>query len=198
MKKFLFISAVLIIFSTLATAQEGGYIRKGMSRLSGAAAFSWNHQSLDETNGGASHIDSKTLQFSLSPSYSRLITNNLELGGVFSFMYNKYDTEFSFPDNSIKNSSYYLSIGVGPAVRYFFTADNMVPFVGVSYLFSYSGQQGVGSKETMTNLNMGAGLDYFISDNTAIEPSITYAFYWYESGTMNRLNIGVGINYFIK
>lgn len=190
MKKFLFISAALIIFSTLAAAQEG-YIRQGMSRLSGAATFSWNHESQHE-------VSNNQYWFSLTPSYSYLITNNFELGGVFNLLYRRETTEFSYSSTTINYSSDYLSIGVGPAARYYFTTDNLVPFLGASYIYSSNGQQGRDEKQTMTNLNMGGGLDYFISENTALEPSITYSIYWYKDVTINQLNIGVGINYFIK
>lgn len=188
MKKFLSLFSLIVIFSSLLTAQ--GRIDKGMYRLSGAAAFSWYHQSED-------YYTYNRYQFSLSPSFSYLITKNFELGGVFNLTYFNETQDLDRNFGARKFSEDYSSIGLGPQMRYYFTTENLIPFISLSLLYSSAGQQG-GTKMEITNLNLGGGMDYFFSESVALEPFITYSLFWNRGQNMSQLSIGTGINYFIR
>lgn len=188
MKKFLSLFTLIVVFSSLLTAQ--GRIDKGMYRLSGATSFSWFHQSEDDNTYNR-------YQFNLSPSFSYLITENFELGGVLNLMYFNETQEIDHNSFNRKISDNYTSIGLGPQMRYYFTTDNLIPFISLSLLYSSAGWNG-STKTEMTNLNLGGGLDYFFSERVALEPFINYSLLWQKSHSMSQLSIGTGINYFIR
>jgi hypothetical protein len=138
----------------------------------------------------------------LNPQIGYFIFDNLSLNLTMDFSY-----ESSGVDIDGLNTTKY---GIGPSVRYYFDLNKIKPFISFGYSFtkkiesnessiSYPGQQ----------ISIIGGIDYFITNNIAIETNISYRIVVAKEPTYpidgehtayrsyNTLLIGVGINIFL-
>lgn len=106
--------------------------------------------------------------------------------------------------NSIGDFSY-NSYGIGPAVRYYFDAEKLKPFLGASYSYLKFTESNSDDETTHTEFKLTCGADYFVSDGFALEVSLNYSFINYDlpsnlydnNNSVKKFVIGIGVNYFI-
>ncbi|CAM4147963.1 MULTISPECIES: outer membrane beta-barrel protein [Flavobacterium] len=152
MKK-LVLSAVAVFAFTFANAQEGegAGFSKGDVFISGSVGF-------DSTKQG----DAKSNEFTFSPAAGYFLTENIAAGVRLNIVSGEETTETT-----------YSEFGADVFGRYYFTPASK---------FSVFGELAVGfgneKRETVTNIetkytsfgvNAGVGVNYFLSDNFAIE-----------------------------
>lgn len=98
------------------------------------------------------------------------------------------------------------NFGIGPAIRYYFEADKLKPFLGMSFIYGESSQSNFDEKTTRTEWKFSAGADFFVTNNFALEGSLNYilknykypsGIYWRSNQKIKEFNIAVGVNYFI-
>lgn len=185
----LFISIILFSLCSISPAQE--QTSKGVYRLSGNVGFSYKSENYREWNH-------KSFNLSISPGYSLFAADNFELGLQLSYSYHYGTISYfdPYPNREDTHQSYDLSIS--PAVRYYFPMEKLLPFIGAKISFS-SNLHMPFIKSFITGLaSLSCGMDFFISKNIALEPTLNYDFHFYKDGqSFNEISLGAGINYFI-
>lgn len=182
MKKLLFVFIVCNCVLNFAYADSP--IEKDTYSLSGSISYSES----DNSSFGRSK------DLFVYPGFLYFISPNLGIGGRLQYWH------------SSDNTFNYKSYGVAPAIRYYFTQNNSMPFIELSY--GYEKSKSSSSSNTSRGHSKSAGiifgLDYFLSRNVALEPSIAYRHYRYDSDSgssitreNNTLTMGIGINVFI-
>ena len=171
---------ILIILPTTFYAQSS--VQKGTYTFNGSISIS--SQSFDN------EYDSKTI-VSFNPQYGCFLLDNLYTALSFKLEYDSFD---------------YLSviqIGLGPSLRYYFMDNNLNPYIGVSYikLLHIPGK----NDDLSSELRLTSGINYFVTNNFALETSVNYSFLnnsrsyknLVKLSLSNIFQIGIGINYFI-
>jgi len=158
MKKLLFTAAIAVLGFTSVNAQEdtttGGFA-KGDVFVTGAVTF-----------GSESTDDVKASRFEFAPQVGYFVSENIAVGLRAGFVSEKAENGSV---DTVDNSGF----GVGAFGRYYFTPANQ---------FSLFAQLGV-DYESMDNkladvqtgefgVNLGAGLNYFVSSNFSIEAGV--------------------------
>ena len=172
MKKF-FILLAVCLFSANAFSQ----VEQGQIRIGGSS-------NLDFTNLKSKGADYSTNDFSLNVDGGYFFMDNLSA-----------DVEllFSLTKDSDEDESE-TSFGVGLGVRYYLPVN---VFVGAGFdLISYKVW---GESVTGTGVKIKAGYAAFLSDNIALEPSISYRLGLSdeEKGTQfNGLSVNIGLSVF--
>ncbi|MCX6152398.1 MAG: DUF3575 domain-containing protein [Ignavibacteriales bacterium] len=188
-------SILFILLSVYFYAQTP--VSKGVYSLSGSLSYSsisvqWQ-----------SYEDTET-RFNLNPGADYFIIANLSLG--LSINYNR----------SSFNDFWEYSIGAGPAIKYYFSVEKVIPFVGAFYNYtainkanSYRYGPDVERKVYKVHTNVFsffAGIEYFLGRNVALEPKVTYTIYkekedagtYYPLVTTTKIfAVGIGISVFI-
>ncbi|MGE5621362.1 MAG: hypothetical protein ACM3U0_02180 [archaeon] len=189
----IFFCTLIFCFAALSgfsNAQEYT-INKGLYRISGTVGLSYDKQHEEDSDFSYTMFNAY-----ISPGFSYLFTDNLELGINLSYQYIQQKVEE--PDLRWNRETFYSTVMAGVAARYYFTNSGIIPFVHSSFLYSAEGFQG-SRKTELKILNVGGGINYFLSNSVAVEPTINYRFvFGYKDVSVSQLTIGAGINYFIR
>ncbi len=173
--------SVLICSITYAQSPIG----KGTLTFGGNISFS--NQSFDK-------ISNNMTVFTFNPQLGYFFVDNF-----YSALSINYDY------NSI-NGSTSNQLGVGPAIRYYFSLEKIKPFLGLGFTYYEQSNGGGQNKLTTTEIKFSGGVDYFVTEYFALETSINYSFINYNLPSSFYLNntdqsklfqLAVGVNYFI-
>lgn len=179
MKKLIAIS--FFVFVTNIFPQSA--LSKGSYTLGGNVGFS--STSMDGSSESQSY-------FYFNPSCGYFFIDNFYTG-----------LSLSYTHTSLGNATN-NALGIGPSIRYYFSAEKLNPFLGLSY--TYNKTTNGNYDYTNTNFMLSGGADYFVNSYFAIEGSINYSFINYKypqgyyinneaKGTI--FNLGFGVKYFI-
>jgi hypothetical protein len=80
--------------------------------------------------------------------------------------------------------------------RYYYSLEDLALFVGPSGGWGWSKTRGSFSSLRPTYMIEG-GLDYFIANTAALEPSVSYSSTEISEATITAVSFGVGVKYFI-
>ncbi|NHN25215.1 porin family protein [Flavobacterium jejuense] len=163
MKKLLFAAAAVFAFS-FANAQEestdGGF-SQGDVFVSGAFTF-----------GSEKTGDFKVNTFEVAPKVGYFVTENIAAGLMLGYASNKVDVGSADATNS--------GFGVGAFGRYYFTPANKFSlfaelganYMGYSYEFDPEDFTASDADVKEFGVNLGAGINYFVSSNFSIEAGV--------------------------
>lgn len=183
--KFMLISVILFL-SVSILAQSP--IAKGTINLNGSLSFS--SQSYEEGN------DNRNI-LTLNPQIGYFFFDNISFGLLLS--YNRISL------GSFSNTNW----GIGPSIRYYFEVEKVKPFVSIGYLYTETLNSSNDDKWKGNQFSFTGGIDYFITNNVALESSISYSInndklpesykglYNSLDQKSNTFQVGVGINFFI-
>ena len=185
MKKIILLAIVLVVFIGQSTvwAQEKGQIRAGVGITLGTES------AIDADTGepklgfgiviGGDYFVTDVI--SIAPSYSFFFKSKVDLGGG--------------QEVSIKASSFDID------GKYYFVKSgvNIYGLVGISFAFAKAsatidfgaGPQTVSFTENQVGVNLGAGLDYYLSDKVYLNGQVKYTINGLEQ---LAINLGVGFN----
>jgi len=187
------LSVVFIVLISLFVSSNyfaQGKIMHGMYKIGGNVGFS-------STSSENDYEKETSLSVSISPTFSYLLTNNLEVGGNLGYNYSESKYE---PKNTQYGAHSYTyisrSYGIGPMVRYYFPAGSFFPFIGGSFRYYTNKLSGDNKSETRV-YSVFIGAEFFISSSVAVEPLIQYSIANYGQQDHKGISVGVGINYFI-
>jgi len=191
MKK-LFIVFSFIIFFTMSQlilfGQEA--LNAGSFSIAGSLQYSSNSSS---DNFNHSFQDN---YFTFSPQFVVFVADHFSIGGIINY-------NSSSQSINSNNTSDMSNLSFGPSFRYYFYVKEFVPFVETSFSINLPDLQNSGSN-SIYGVNIKGGIDYFLSNSVAVEPSFSYSYSadnLFESGsnglTTNEFAIDIGINYFI-
>jgi hypothetical protein len=174
-------------------------LKKGVYNLSGSISYSYSKSTSSSNepyyNSGTANI--KETYISMTPSFSYFIMNNLSIGGSISYYY--AETEYSLSNTTNPSLVFPKSIsrnfGIGPSIRYYFSGNIIVPFLGISEFYS----KNINSKQEGNIFTAVGGINYFLSNSVALEPFLSYSLSTYNKPNQNTntFSIGFRINYFI-
>jgi hypothetical protein len=179
--KVLFIVILFLITNSFLFSQEA--LKKGIYSLGGEISFSYSKNTFQNETA-------EQTNFSLAPSLNYFVIDNLLIGGIILFQYS--ESKFSF--NSFDRKYINRQIGIGPAIRYYFSASNINPFIGggINYFTE------IGDDFYIMEYKVTAGLNLFLSKSAAIEPYLAYSITTVDSDQdVNRFVLGIRMNYFI-
>jgi len=169
--------ALTLLLSLSIFAQD--QIKKGTYALGGSVGF---FSTVSHQNG--SDIDETDFVF--SPNISYFFINNLELA-----LSPYYGTSSS-------SGFSHKSLGIGMGFRYYFSAKNISPFLGANVESNWSALNGSSYSSPNSSGTLEGGLEVFISNSAAVEPTVTYfSERLGDQFTVSGFRIGVGIKYFI-
>jgi hypothetical protein len=193
--KYIFLCCAIIILGSMAFAQE--QFQKGVYALGGSINYS---SSTYKTPSSYSTYDRTA--FSVMPTLSYFVANQLELSFGPGYLYSKY----SFPGEDDKETALALSLGLNYYIplgkeALFLGAGGQVSWTKYSYAYSapYSNPNydPSFSPPTSTYYFVG-GAEIFIAQTASIEPSIKYARTRYnENVSQHGFIFGIGFKYFI-
>jgi hypothetical protein len=116
----------------------------------------------------------KAFEVSFSPMGAIFVIDNLAVGAMLPMSVTRYKYE-----SDAKNV--YSQILFAPVARYYFLSDMIRPFGQLAFGGGVSGSKYVDSdgdsdrtNDLITLLNVGGGAAFFISDNVAIDATLTY------------------------
>ena len=188
MKRLYLVFAMTLLVHFLAFGQS--LLEQGTFSINGNISFTSYYEKNSENNSTV---------FIFNPSFDYFLIDNLSIGLTLNFR-NTSLGEYS-------NSNW----GIGPSLRYYFNAGKSIkPFTGVGY--SYATENATYSMEDFkyNNIILNAGVDYFLTDNVALETIISYTFinlklpndyrtYYQELDvTRKSLSVGLGVNIFLR
>ena len=197
MKSLFFSFLVFILCSQILNAQN--YFNKGTYNISGS--ISYMSSSIEYYSGTVNDE-----RFTFAPIGSYFLFDKLSTG--VEIEYNYYNTsELDF----LVYPKYHNTLSLGPIIRYYLLNKRLSPFAEIGYSFiindlDYTAED---IKQKGYNVQVGLGINYFFTDNFAIEPSASYEYQStkrmfvvegnYEKKYMNKKNILIEIklNYFI-
>jgi len=181
--KFIQLPVVLIFLSIYTLSYGQSVLDKGNYQLGGSVTY-------DRGKSNNAYFHDKYTDIQLSPEYSYFVMDNLLIGGLISFDYNKY--EWTYPDHYLSRSK---SLGIGPLVKYYFRTDNLIPFISASATYN----KYLDEDEHGYNLNFSTGLDFFIAKSLALEPFISYSTsnYYKPDSDSKQFSFGLRLSYFI-
>ncbi len=189
MKNLSVLSIVLIILFANSTYFAQGKIAHGMYKIGGNVGFSSSSYEND-------YYKETTSNIYFTPSFSYLITDNLELGGNIGFQY--YEDKSEPKNTQYGHTQKYISrqYGIGPLVRYYFQGGKFFPFIGASFRYSTNKLSGDNKSESRY-YSIFIGSEFFLSASVAVEPLIQYSITNYGQEDYKTISFGAGINYFI-
>ena len=195
--KVFFLVIFSLFYNSLLFPQDA--LKKGIYNLSGSISYSYSKSTSSSNepyyNSGIANI--KETYISMTPSFSYFIMNNLSIGGSISYYY--AETEYSLSNTTNPSLVFPKSIsrnfGIGPSIRYYFSGNIIVPFLGISDFYS----KNINSKQEGNIFTAVGGINYFLSNSVALEPFLSYSLSTYNKPNQNTntFSIGFRINYFI-
>lgn len=183
MKK-LIVVLFAFIFSVSISAQSP--ISKGSFTVGGSISYSSETFEKQDTDYSI---------FRFNPQFGYFFVDNFYT--AISITYNNYSWGKYSTDQ----------VGLGPAIRYYFDAEKLKPFIGVAYGYLKQTDEGDDDDDKITSSEwrLTAGADYFITESFALEASLNYSFinydypdvYYNNDRKSKMFQVGVGVNYFI-
>jgi hypothetical protein len=171
---------IYIIGLTDIYGQEA--LNKGVFSLAGTIEYS-SFSSSDNYSSYNSHL------FYFDPQFVYFVGDHTSLGITLNYINN-----FSGSTSS--------SLSVGPAFRYYFYVEEFIPFLELSATLGSPNLESNSGFEA--GISIKGGLDYFLSNSVALEPSISYdhtsftpSGNSYSATITNVFEVGIGVNYFI-
>ncbi|MGD1046542.1 MAG: outer membrane beta-barrel protein [Bacteroidota bacterium] len=184
----LFVVCIVTLFLSNAFAQE--QIKQHVYTLGGSVYYASSTEKSD-----AYESDGSTYLF--MPGVSYFIVDQCELSlsiGYIHSVSNNSSSLYNLSSSESKTTS--LDLGLG--IRYYFPAGNIAPFIGASGGTGWTSFQSQSFSTPQTNFRVTGGLEIFISQSAAIEPTINYDSYHYNDQTSSHgIQIGLGVKYFI-
>jgi outer membrane protein W len=164
--------------------------------LTGKGTFSING-TISFTSTSQENVDNNTSVLILNPGVDYFIIDNFSLGLALSIQ------DISYGSSS--NTTW----GVGPSARYYLNEEKAKPFLLIAYSYAKQNSSGSNNDITQNNIQLGVGMDYFISDNVAVESLVSYTFinikypavysyYSIQETKAKALAIGIGLNVFLR
>ncbi len=175
-KMFLLFLFIVFCFVVRPAAFGQTALSKGSYSLAGSIQYT--SSSLSD-----SYSSSNVGTLSITPQFTYFVANHFSLGGFVEYY------------NSTPNISYG---SFGPVLRYYFYVKDVNPFLEGSFNIL------IGSDFTNVGFGLKAGIEYFLSESVAVEPSIAYDYSTNSLSTdinypttTTTITFGMGINYFI-
>ncbi|MGE5498484.1 MAG: hypothetical protein ACM3Q2_10455 [Syntrophothermus sp.] len=192
MKAFLLNLLLLLVFTSSILFSQESPTSKGVYRLYGSISGSYT-----KTKEGVSEIqmhEVKMLDLTFSPGASYLVSDNFELGLQISYYhYNRSYTGGYLKEFSINNHYFFI----GPNFRVYLPVKEVYPFFGGVLSFGIPSKYGdLINNFDLNNIQVIAGLDYYLSKNVALEPLLSYTWDNTPLGS-TKIMVGIGINYSI-
>jgi opacity protein-like surface antigen len=160
--------------------EEGNYFSKGQWLIGGTGNLSLG--ALDDVD-----LD----QFSISPMAGYLVGNKLAVG---------LSTAYVHINGFTKMDNFFA----GPFVRYYLTQKKLAPYAEVAYGVSWTRYEYTDPmtneetlyKDSSSSYRIGAGLNYFISKNVALDANLRYSRNTdFDTGSTS---LNVGLQFFIR
>ncbi len=181
--------AVLFFFITgLSSGQN--LTGKGTYSINGTISF---------TSYSEEGVSNNTSVFIFSPGADYFIVDNFSLG-----------LGMSLQDVNYGGSST-TSWSVGPSARFYLGKEHAKPFFLIRYAYGKQSSSGSSDEITESDIKLGAGFDYFLTDNVALEAIVSYTFmsikypatYTYYLASSREVNsralaVGIGVNVFLR
>ncbi len=163
--RYLFL--LILISSSVSFTQT--YLSSGLFNVSGSAAFSYSKS--EQSYLG----DITEKEIKIAPAVSYFLINKLSIS--VELAYNYYEKNF---DTEIINSEIEMFISFGPVIKYYLLDNNISPFIKAGYLHNIYNITDYYSNNRKSfpgfSAEIGIGLNYFITNNFAVEPSLNYVF----------------------
>jgi opacity protein-like surface antigen len=185
MKKIILLSIVMSVLFSYSTvvAQEKGQIRAGLGLTLGTES------AIDETTGepklgfgiviGGDYFVTDAI--SIAPSYSFFFKSKVDLGG---------GQELSLKASSFDIDGKYYFVKSG--VNVYGLAGMSIATAKASVTIDLgNGPQEISAKETQVGVNLGLGLDYYLSEKLYLNGQVKYTINGLEQ---LAINFGVGFN----
>lgn len=191
MKNLFMVLSFMFFFSTCQLTLFGQEaLNTGSFSIAGSLQYSSNSSS---DNLDQSFQDNN---FTFSPQFVVFVADHFSIGGIINYN----SSSQSINSNSTSNMS---NLSFGPSFRYYFYVKEFIPFVETSFSINLSDLQNSNSNN-IYGVNIKGGIDYFLSNSVAVEPSLSCSYSVdniFESGpnnlTINQFAIDIGISYFI-
>lgn len=189
--RIFFVFIFLFFQSQLLFCQAA--LKQSVYTLGGSISFSSSKQNI--SNRFEPNLSTTNTIFSISPSFSYFIINNLLIGGNISFNYFEIETEFSLATSNFTSKSIQKSFGIGPSVRYYFSSGTVIPFIGISDRYTKQ----IDADQNGNTFLAEGGINYFLSKSVAMEPFLSYSItsFTQSDSDINTFSIGIRISYFI-
>lgn len=153
--------------------------------------------------GGSVFFSSQSGDFegnllSISPNVDYFFADNVSIGMALSIRRSSSDSFSSW------------TWGFGPSLRYYFSMEKILPFIGLGYSWGKTDFSGSNDSRTTKAYRANVGFESFLTESVALEPSIRYSYSSQEApilsgasittGELNysELYVGVGLKIFIR
>lgn len=166
--------------------------------LTGQGTYSING-TISFTSYSQEGVDKNTSVFNFSPGVDYFIIDNFSLG-----------LSVSLQDVNYGGSST-TSWAVGPSARFYLGKEPAKPFFMIGYAYGKQSASTSSDDITESDIKLGAGFDYFLTDNVALETIVSYTFMNIKYPSTNSyiivssrevksraLAIGIGVNVFLR
>jgi hypothetical protein len=106
---------------------------------------------------------------------------------------------FSSSDQSNSSNNFSgKNLGIGFGIRYYFSGNNISPFIGANAQSNWYAGNGNSYSSPNSSGTFEGGLEVFISNSAAIEPTVSYfSERLGDQFTVSGFRIGIGVKYFI-
>jgi hypothetical protein len=181
------IAVISIVFLSFMELHAQNQIKQGVYTLSGT--LNYYSTSVKDNSSGFDQTD-----VMLTPSGSYFIIDQAELSFGM-----EYERSISKSNNSSQEWKY-TRPGLELGVKFYLPYGNVAPFIGAFGDVSWISFNGQSYSSPLTSYSFTGGLEVFISEAAAIEPSIGYYIYHstdQHSDSENQFRIGIGVKYFI-
>ena len=185
LQKIAFLPFIFFAFTTFSQTEKGQFYMGANSNIN--ASFI-SYYSKSDTSPSQKRGENRA--FSISPKIGFFIINNLVLGADLSLSFNVYKP------NGVKGNE--NSISLGPFAKYYFLEDSFKPFVSAKYSlgrynrsYDYLDEDpdnGI-DKRSLTNLQIGGGIAYFLHNSVSLASGIHYLRTTNKSLDDNRFNL---------
>lgn len=166
--------------------------------LTGKGTYSING-TISFTSYSEEGVSNNTSLFNFSPGADYFIVDNFSLG----LRVNLQDVKYG--------GSSTTSWSLGPSARFYLGKEPAKPFFMLGYAYGKQSSSVSSDEITESDIKLGAGFDYFLTDNVALEAIASYTFmnikypstntyYLAASREVNSkaLAVGIGINVFLR
>ena len=176
-------AVIFIVLLSFVEIRAQDQIKQGVYSLGGSIGYA-------SISYGSDSFTSDVTELFFAPSCSYFIVDQLELSFGVGYSY-----QFASYSDSPDNKWTILSLEFGS--RYYFPCGKVAPFIGANGSLGWTSING-SSYLTQTNYSFTGGVEVFISQAAAIEPTINYNSYHYNDQTSSHgIQIGLGVKYFI-
>ncbi len=189
MKTSAMFAAFIILISGVLCGQN--LTGRGTYSINGTLSFaSYSHEG----------VDNNTTILNFNPGVDYFIIDNFSLGLGVSIQ------EVSYSGSS--NTTW----AVGPSARFYLGKEHAKPFFLIGYAYGKQNSSISTGDISESDIKLGAGMDYFLTDNVAVESVVSYTFInltypseyslFYVMPSHEEkskvLAIGIGVNVFLR